>query len=1761
MKTFSLRAKSAFLIITVLIVSSNVPVIGETDSGTNRSESIPVGKAWEMSRSNEHRDGLKSSLDLLARMHMVREEWDQAVRVWTKLLTEFPDFRDKDFVLLQMAVCYEELKRPEEAIDLLTELLHQAPEGPVSQEARLKLAHMLSSQVTSPDDLENIFFNVFSDFSPFSFLPSVIARINASCNQDFMDCDRALRVLDDLVRLFPKTESGAQALLQAGIILEYNLSDPDRALRRFERILQWYESGVWAGRARVLLALHYLFFQGRGMPRTQRKGLVASKPERAFASELETPGNKEISRAQKLLVMVAENEEFRRQDKVWYAFGLCVLGHVQQFFLHLPEKSIQSYERLAELVPYSKWSGLALFQAAVAREFQTDGLKGALEEWLELKHRAEKLQTSFNRRETGAWLSSSANLGVKRLKSFLASGNHPEYLFSVAAWQFSRGNYQESAKRYMELGFRYPESGLAPAALYEGANIHLYELELPNKGFELLEKVYTRYPEYEYAPEAIFRTAAVKEKDLNYDQALDLYREIKDRYPASTQARRAVLRMAEINEEVLENPGKAIDLYREALNMSVTDDHISAGVRQKLALLYDQTPGMDKQARTLREAAAIFGDSGLKDTASDPLLPLLAEIESFYIKKVMGTDDPIKLDGFLKEGLGFFSDTARLDTLREIIVSKLNSSLDTPQAPVLLLWEGKVLTLQSSYNLAAESLKRVIEEYTADEYLSSAAAPSALYELAVMRWKHSEAAEEARALLNSLVETWPSSANIPAASAALVELEALDRLTVIAGKLSEEEESKNEEDKEEPSREVLTGEARLMERIELLTEGADICTNSLRMPGAAVDYLARLAVIAPSAEERASAAFHSASLQASRGAVGAALDGYNKFIKEFPADERVVTAQVERGRLMADTGRIEEAKNILTALLENGASSIAAKAGTLLLTVVETKGSVQNQVDVLGTLIESASATEASKTDYRLKLGKILFKELRRPLEAIRVLDRVEEKNTAGEAVVSVQEDTRLQFLSARIKAEAVGDLPAATENLTRILAQDPDDEVKQWAMDEIRSLGVLGKINSHENFIKKYPTSPRLPEVLWSLAHLYDEVRKDHLAASRIYREIIALFPDGTQAEKARKAMSQIPARMEIRRIELAMMEGDNNLYRQGYGSRMVPVEEKVFGKARLLIRLGLLLESINAFEKAADRYRQVDHLPLSSPGENRHWLADLAFLRCLIARAQFDPAGVLAELGQDQRPPSSPYLLAVLDDFNKDLEKDHYVREAWAFVGNYPDDIAGFDLLRYSADILVKNGAYEEALDRMTLLLKRYPGVSGSEEVSLDRCQLEEDLGRYDQALECYREHMIRYDFSPELSLRVADMAVERLDNPQAALSILNEALATGEETPHRQAMEAKISYLESFEIVAGLEKMARHHGGQPSAPGFLMSAARVKIRLSLPGEAVALFMKVADEYPTSPLAPQALWEAAAMLHKTFGDKPGSASLYHRLRSDYPSHRLAAQVEPILAVLEVKPVAEEARPEKAETIEKADIKALQEKLELDLETTVAGKAATMEKALEWTTLNSREKQWLHLQLADIYQHELKEFEKAGFHLKETLDLVTRESEKKTILLRLGGLYEDKLNNFTAASEQLQIYLDEFPADPEAARVCFHLGEIFELRLGEYERARLYYERVINSFIDSEWVDDALFRLSGNYEKYFRDYETALGIYEDLINRYVDSHWADDAQYRRGVIYERYLREYETAIIEYEKLSLNYSNSPWERSAQEAISRLEGKF
>ncbi|MEA2062998.1 MAG: tetratricopeptide repeat protein, partial [Gemmatimonadota bacterium] len=664
------------------------------------------------------------------------------------------------------------------------------------------------------------------------------------------------------------------------------------------------------------------------------------------------------------------------------------------------------------------------------------------------------------------------------------------------------------------------------------------------------------------------------------------------------------------------------------------------------------------------------------------------------------------------------------------------------------------------------------------------------------------------------------------------------------------------------------------------------------------------------------------------------------------------------------------------------------------------------------------------------------------------------------------------------------------------------------------------------------------------------------------------ALFPDSPEAREARKALPHVPARLEIRRIEQAMLEGiDTPCLPNGHS---VSGENRVMtlSRPRRLIRLGLLYESVGDFARARDTYGRVKQElqagQSSVPGADHRWLADLSLMRQIVARGRSDSAAALDELADLTGPDSrqhSAYLAMALGDLKTTLEKKHYVRRAERFTSRYPHDIAGFDLLLNSVDILVEDGLFEDALARMAVLLERYPGVPGARDISLRRCRLEEENERFQTALTHYLEHMDRYGYTSDLALWVADLAVDRLTDPETALVILKKSLESGVGGVAGLAVEKKIARLESYAIVEGLENMARRYGDGPSAPGFLMSAAGIKTRLALPGEAVEFYMKVADEYPTSPLAPKALWEAALLLEKTFDDKSGAVRLYRRLTGDYRDHPLVKQAEPRMAALEAVEVVAEAPVEVTDVTAETDIKALQERMELDLERSLTGQAATMEKALSWTDLSPAEKQWLHLQLADIYQRELEQYEQAAVHLRQVLLLTTRESRKKTFLLRLADLHEAKLGNYTDAAAQLQVYIEEFPADPEAARICFHLGEIYELRLGEYERARLYYERVINSFMDSNWVDDALFRLAGNYEKHFRDFETALDLYQDLIDRYIDSPWADDAQYRRGVIYEQYLREYEAAIVEYERVSLNYSSSSWERLAQDAISRLEGKF
>ena len=142
------------------------------------------------------------------------------------------------------------------------------------------------------------------------------------------------------------------------------------------------------------------------------------------------------------------------------------------------------------------------------------------------------------------------------------------------------------------------------------------------------------------------------------------------------------------------------------------------------------------------------------------------------------------------------------------------------------------------------------------------------------------------------------------------------------------------------------------------------------MPAAAADYLERLAALSSSSAERADATFRAAKLHQQRGAVPQALDGFSRFVREFPRHQQVDTARLEQGRLLVEIERYEEAREILTALLETENQGIAGAAGELLLTVVEERDKPDDLVIALSTVIKQPGVPPERVTDYRLKLAR-----------------------------------------------------------------------------------------------------------------------------------------------------------------------------------------------------------------------------------------------------------------------------------------------------------------------------------------------------------------------------------------------------------------------------------------------------------------------------------------------------------------------------------------------------------------------------------------------------------------------------------------------------------------------------------------------------------------------------------------------------------------------------------------------------------------------
>jgi N-acetylmuramoyl-L-alanine amidase len=135
----------------------------------------------------------------------------------------------------------------------------------------------------------------------------------------------------------------------------------------------------------------------------------------------------------------------------------------------------------------------------------------------------------------------------------------------------NKTNWMKVVKKFDDVAEKYPDSSLAPKALYMEGKLYeqIYGYFFKKSDLEEALNVYRnaagKYPDSETAPDALFKEAKVYEVRLkNKDKAITLYREILTKYPgrdASRQAKEALHALNATEEkngekEIIKSPGR-----------------------------------------------------------------------------------------------------------------------------------------------------------------------------------------------------------------------------------------------------------------------------------------------------------------------------------------------------------------------------------------------------------------------------------------------------------------------------------------------------------------------------------------------------------------------------------------------------------------------------------------------------------------------------------------------------------------------------------------------------------------------------------------------------------------------------------------------------------------------------------------------------------------------------------------------------------------------------------------------------------------------------------------------------------------------------------------------------------------------------------------------------------------------------------------------------------------------------------------------------
>ncbi|HET8761458.1 MAG TPA: tetratricopeptide repeat protein [Nitrospiria bacterium] len=201
-----------------------------------------------------------------------------------------------------------------------------------------------------------------------------------------------------------------------------------------------------------------------------------------------------------------------------------------------------------------------------------------------------------------------------------------------------------------------------------------------------------------------------------------------------------------------------------------------------------------------------------------------------------------------------------------------------------------------------------------------------------------------------------------------------------------------------------------------------------------------------------------------------------------------------------------------------------------------------------------------------------------------------------------------------------------------------------------------------------------------------------------------------------------------------------------------------------------------------------------------------------------------------------------------------DRLAGDSTQFVGAYPDDTRNPDLLMKAADTALRAGRPESATDLARRLVKAYPTSRWTATANRLIGQGLYDSGRFGDAEQAFRRALS--GANAQQSATVAALAASSLYQA-----------ASRDRTAGRDT-----------EAIAGFVRLASDYPSTTLAPAALNEAAELHARSGKPADASALWQRLAEQYADSPEAPGAFRRLAASA-ETSGDLAAAIKWYGRL------------------------------------------------------------------------------------------------------------------------------------------------------------------------------------------------------------------------------------------------------------------------------------------